>query len=64
GSVIKGWIPALLQMKEGMRAKVVIPSNMAYGFYGTSNPDVTFIPIPSYTTLVFEIEVKEVRKIE
>ncbi|PVX49896.1 FKBP-type peptidyl-prolyl isomerase-like protein [Balneicella halophila] len=55
GSVIRGWPPALLEMHEGTKARIVVPSNMGYGYYGNGN-------IPGYTTLVFEIEVEEVRK--
>lgn len=53
--VITGWPPALLEMHEGSKARVVVPSNRGYGIYGTSG-------IPGYTVLVFEIEVEEVRK--
>lgn len=55
GSVITGWTPALLQMHQGTRARIVVPSNRAYGVYGSGS-------IPSYTSLVFELEVQEVRK--
>ncbi len=55
GSVISGWPPALLQMREGTKARIVVPSNQAYGIYGSNG-------IPGYTTLVFELEVEEVRK--
>ncbi len=54
-SVIPGWPPALLQMHEGTKARIVVPSNQAYGIYGGKG-------IPGYTTLVFELEVEEVRK--
>ncbi len=54
---VDGWIPALLQMQEGTKARVVIPSNLAYRIYGNPN-----MGIPGYTTLVYEIEVAEVRK--
>ncbi len=53
GTVISGWPPALLKMSEGTKALVVIPSSRARVGYGA---------VPSYTTLVSEIEVEEVRK--
>lgn len=62
GNVVSGWPPALLKMKEGTKARIVVPSNKAFNFYGTSNPMETNITIPGYTSLVYEIEVQEVRK--
>ncbi len=59
---VEGWMPALLQMRVGTKARIVVPSNMAYGFYGTNYYEETDIPIPGNTTVVFEIEVEEVRK--
>lgn len=55
GRVIQGWPPILLQMYEGSKARGVIPSNRAYGIFGSSG-------VPGYTSLVFEFEVEEVRK--
>ncbi|HMM10892.1 MAG TPA: FKBP-type peptidyl-prolyl cis-trans isomerase [Bacteroidales bacterium] len=54
GQVIKGWDEALTYMREGGKAKLILPSDIAYG--GTDRgPD-----IPAYSTLVFEVEVLEV----
>ncbi len=61
-SVISGWAPALLKMSEGTKARIVVPSNRAYRMYGTIDRRETDIPIPGYTTLVYEMEVEEVRK--
>lgn len=55
GNTIQGWPPALLEMYEGTKARIVVPSNLAYGVYGNNG-------IPGNTTLVFEIEVEKVRK--
>lgn len=55
-NVITGWPPALLKMHKGTRARIVVPSNRAYGAYGRRQ-------IPGYTTLVFELEVQETRKV-
>ncbi len=55
GTVIQGWPPALLQMQAGSKARVVVPSSLAYGIYGSSG-------IPGYTTLIFEIEMVDIRR--
>ncbi len=54
GQVIKGWDEALLLMKEGGKAKIILPSSQAYGA-NDRNPD-----IPPYSPLVFEVELIEV----
>ncbi len=53
GSVIKGWDEAIALMKEGGTAKLVIPSDLAYGATGSGS-------IPAYTTLVFYVELVDV----
>ena len=54
GHVIPGWEKALLMMKEGDKATVLIPSNLAYGARGAD------YVIPPYAPLIFDIEVLEV----
>ena len=49
GMVIKGLDEAVLLMKRGGKAKVVIPYYLAYG-------DSGYGPIPSYTNVVFYLE--------
>ncbi|MCO5232577.1 MAG: FKBP-type peptidyl-prolyl cis-trans isomerase [Chitinophagales bacterium] len=51
GQVIKGWDIALLQMKKGEKSILLIPSWLAYGFYGSGHE------ILPNTPLYFEIEV-------
>ena len=47
--VIKGWVEALQMMNAGSKAKLTIPSELAYGDAGTG-------PIPGKATLIFDIE--------
>lgn len=51
--VIPGWTEGLQYMKEGAKFRFVIPYNLAYGPYG-------YASIPSYSTLIFEVELLEV----
>jgi len=52
--VIQGWDQGLAGMKVGGIRKLVVPPSLAYG--GVRNG-----PIPPYTTLVFEIELLDVK---
>lgn len=47
--VIPGWTEAIQLMTKGSKAKVIIPSALAYGARGGG-------PIPPFSSLVFEIE--------
>ncbi|MCQ2959872.1 MAG: FKBP-type peptidyl-prolyl cis-trans isomerase [Bacteroidales bacterium] len=51
--VIKGIELALKTMKKGERAKILIPSEYAWGEYGSSDGSV-----PAYTPVVFDLELK------
>jgi FKBP-type peptidyl-prolyl cis-trans isomerase len=52
--VIQGWTEALLLMSLGSKYIVYIPSSLAYGHNGIQNI------IPSYSTLIFEVELLEI----
>lgn len=56
GGVIKGWTEALQLMKEGDKWMLYIPSDLGYGDQGTPGG-----PIPPGATLIFEVQLLEVK---
>lgn len=57
GQVINGFITAISLMNEGAKTKFIIPSHLAYGESGSSTKI-----IPSFTTVVYEIELINLKK--
>lgn len=54
GYVIAGWDMGIIGMKKGGKRKLTIPYQYGYGKYGQGD-------IPGFTTLVFEIELLDIK---
>ncbi|MCF8219122.1 MAG: FKBP-type peptidyl-prolyl cis-trans isomerase [Bacteroidales bacterium] len=52
--LIQGWLEAIPKMKEGEKAKIILPWKLAYGKRGRGS-------IPPYADLVFELELTKIK---
>jgi FKBP-type peptidyl-prolyl cis-trans isomerase FkpA len=55
GQVIRGWDEGVARMKVGEKARLTIPPEMGYGARGAGGV------IPPNATLIFEVELLEIR---
>lgn len=65
--IIEGWSLTLLKMKMGSKARVIMPSAVAYGSIGFGTYDYYgnyYTIIPGYSPLLFEMEVVELTRKE
>ncbi|HEX8505200.1 MAG TPA: FKBP-type peptidyl-prolyl cis-trans isomerase [Hymenobacter sp.] len=53
GQIIDGWVEGIALMHKGDKAKLLIPSALAYGASGRG-------PIPPYTVIRFDVELVDV----
>jgi FKBP-type peptidyl-prolyl cis-trans isomerase len=56
GTILQGLDEGVQYMKEGGKAKMLLPSSLAYGSYG-------YRTIPGYTPLLFEVTLVKVKPI-
>lgn len=56
GQVIAGWDEAILLLSQGSKAKLFVPSKLAYASSGAGEI------IPPFATLIFDVEVLEIKK--
>ncbi len=57
GVVIKGWDEAFTTLTKGTKAKLIVPSALGYGPNAVGNG-----AIPAFSTLVFDVELVNIKK--
>lgn len=62
GSVIPGWEEALGRMHKNDKVRVIIPPQLGYHTQEIKNPVTGQIDIPANSTLIFDMEVLDIRK--
>jgi FKBP-type peptidyl-prolyl cis-trans isomerase len=65
GHVIKGWDEAFATMRQGEKRTLIVPWWLAYGEQGKSAVSIDGVevqkPVPPRTTLVFDVELLQIR---
>lgn len=61
GRVIKGWDEGIGYLNKGSKAKLIIPSRMAYGPKSIPGNNTNPKGIPANSVLVFDVEVLEIK---
>jgi FKBP-type peptidyl-prolyl cis-trans isomerase FkpA len=62
GKAMPGFEEALAKLREGEKATIIIPSELAYGEKGKRNPASGVYIVPPYTPLVYEVELVSITK--
>lgn len=62
GMVIPGWEKGILGMKVGEKKTLTIAPEDAYGPQGVSNPATGEVIIPANATLVFDVELVDIKR--
>jgi FKBP-type peptidyl-prolyl cis-trans isomerase FklB len=62
GGAIPGFLEAISLMEVGSKAEVIIPYEIAYGKQGNQNPYTGEMTIEPYQTLIFELELVDIKK--
>lgn len=62
GMVIPGWEKGILGMKVGEKKTLTIAPEDAYGAQGVSNPATGEVIIPGNATLVFDVELVDIKR--
>jgi FKBP-type peptidyl-prolyl cis-trans isomerase len=60
GEVIKGWDQAFVEMKNGDRKTLIIPSYLGYGAAGSTDGAGSYRILPNQV-LVFDVEITDIR---
>jgi FKBP-type peptidyl-prolyl cis-trans isomerase len=61
-SELFGLTRGILKMKEGEKAKIIMPFNLGFGGSTIFNPDYGYkVPVPAYSTIIYDIELVNIQ---